>query len=349
MRFHIVSLPHTNTTLDFCLCAITEKVRKFCIMMKNLGHTVYLYAGEFNSAPVDEHIICITEKERLNFLQGVHYVNGSYDNSLPHWKLFNNNVISEITSRIQKKDFICVIGGVAHKPIGNAFPNHMTVEFGIGYPGTFAKYRVFESYAWMHSLYCENKSAGSVDGNFFDAVIPGYFEPEMFPFVEEKSDYYLFIGRLINRKGYRIAQEVCEKLGKRLILAGVGSQDGYGEFIGPVGAEERGKLMSNAIAVFVPTLYIEPFGNVVVEAQLCGTPVISTDWGAFTETNINGVTGFRCRTFGEFCTAAEEVKTLDYRKIREFAITRFSLNVIEKEYEKYFKRLETLWGAGWYA
>ena len=54
MRFHVVSLPHTNTTESFAVCAYTEKVRKFCIMMKALGHTVYLYAGEQNEAPCDE-------------------------------------------------------------------------------------------------------------------------------------------------------------------------------------------------------------------------------------------------------------------------------------------------------
>ena len=348
MRFHIISVPHTNTTVDFCLSAITEKARRFCIMMKNLNHLVYLYAGELNTAPVDEHIPCITEKERLEYLKGESYATGSYDNSLPHWKAFNKNVIQELRKRIEKKDFICVIGGYSHKPIADAFPGHITVEFGIGYTGTFAKFRVFESYAWMHSIYAENKSSSTVDGNFFDAVIPGYFEPEMFPLVETKGDYYLYIGRLIDRKGFRIAQEVCQRLGKRLLLAGYGPQEGYGEFVGCVGAEERAKLMSNAIAVFVPTLYIEPFGNVVVEAHLCGTPVISTDWGAFTETNIHGVTGFRCRTFKEFCEATEEVKKLDFRKIREIAVSKYSLESIQKEYDKYFKRLLTLWDDGWY-
>jgi glycosyltransferase involved in cell wall biosynthesis len=348
MRFHIVSLPHTNTTLDFTSCAFTEKVRRFCIMMKNLGHTVYLYAGEFNSAPVDEHIPCITESERVNSLHGDHYTNASFNFTLPFWTKFNGNVIKGIQKRLEKKDFLCFIGGICHKPIADAFPEHMSVEFGIGYEGTFAKYRVFESYAWMHCLYTQHKLPSSVNGNFFDSVIPGYFEPEMFPFVENKKDYYLFIGRLIDRKGYHIAQEVCQRLGKRLVLAGAGPKKGYGEFVGCVGPEERGKLMSNAIAVFVPTLYIEPFGNVVVEAQLCGTPVISTDWGAFAETNIDGVTGFRCRTFKEFCDATEDVKNLNPKNIREIAVRKYSLEVIQKEYEKYFRRLLTLWDNGWY-
>jgi len=348
MRFHVISLPHTNTTLDFTSCAFTEKVRRFCMMMKDMGHEVFLYAGEFNSAPVDEHIQCISESERLESLNGNHYTTGSFDSSLPHWIKYNNKVIIELSKRIEQKDFICLIGGYAQKSIADYFPNHMSVEFGIGYPGTFAKYRVFESYAWMHSIYAQHNLASAVDGKFFDAVIPGYLEPHMFPLQEQKEDYYLFIGRLIERKGYRIAQEVCQALGKRLILAGAGPQDGYGEFVGAVGPEERAKLMGGATGVFAPTIYIEPFGNIVPEAHFCGTPTITTDWGAFTETNINGVTGYRCRTLDEFCRAAEDVKKLDPRTIYETAKNKYSLEAIAPQYDNYFRRLLTLWDKGWY-
>lgn len=348
MRFHIVSLPHTQTTLDYTSCAFTEKVRRFAMMMKMLGHTVYLYSGEENTVEVDEHIPCISEAMRLDSLAGKHYTQGSFDASLPHWEYFNNSAINEIAERIEPKDFICLIGGYSQKPIADAFPAHISVEFGIGYPGTFAKFRVFESYAWMHSIYAQHKLASAVDGNFYDAVIPGYLEPHMFPLQKKKSDYYLFMGRLIDRKGYRIAQEVCERLGKRLILAGAGDQDGYGEFVGVVGPEQRAELYGGAIATFVPTIYIEPFGNVVIESHMCGTPTITTDWGAFTETNINGVTGYRCRTLQEFMQAAIDVKKLKPKTIRDTAVDKYSLEAIAPRYEAFFRRLETLWGDGWY-
>ncbi len=47
------------------------------------------------------------------------------------------------------------------------------------------------------------------------------------------------------------------------------------------GAEERLALLGNAKSVLMPTYYLEPFGGVHVEAQLCDTPVITTDWSAF--------------------------------------------------------------------
>jgi len=349
MRFHVVSLPHTQTTKDFTSCAFTEKVRKFCNMMRARGHEVYLYAGEKNEADVDELITCITEKERKKFLGGKFYVEADFNPLLPTWKKFNNAVIEGIKKRAQPQDFVCLIGGTSHKPIADALPEMICVEFGIGYGGTFSKYRVFESYAWMHTVYgSSNPNPNALDGNWFDAVIPSYFETEDFPYREIKDDYYLYIGRLTDRKGFQIAADVCKELGKRLILAGPGTPPDYGEYVGVVGAEKRAELMSGAKAVFVPTQYIEPFGSVACEAMLCGTPVITTDWGAFTETNMQGFTGFRCRTFGEFLQAAQMVERLDNKFIHEYAVSRWSLETVGEEYETYFKRLLTLWGDGWY-
>jgi glycosyltransferase involved in cell wall biosynthesis len=106
--------------------------------------------------------------------------------------------------------------------------------------------------------------------------------------------------------------------------------------------------MSKATALFVPTIYIEPFGTVNVEAQACGTPVITTDWGAFTETVLHGTTGFRCRNLREFLLAAEDVKKLDPKVIRKWANDNYSLEAVGFKYEQYFKRLYGIWGKGWY-
>jgi len=54
MRFHVVALPHTQVTKEYAGCAFTEKVRRFVMMMKAQGHTVYLYAGEQSEGVKDE-------------------------------------------------------------------------------------------------------------------------------------------------------------------------------------------------------------------------------------------------------------------------------------------------------
>jgi glycosyltransferase involved in cell wall biosynthesis len=107
--------------------------------------------------------------------------------------------------------------------------------------------------------------------------------------------------------------------------------------------------MSRAHAVLVPTLYLEPFGGVAVEAQMCGTPVITTDFGAFPETVEQGVTGFRCHYLGEFLDAVARCGDLDRGRIRDRAIQRYSLTVVAQQYQAYFERLALLWGAGWHS
>lgn len=350
MRFHVLALPHTMTTAEYSACAFTTKVRGFCRMMKERGHTVFLYAGEENDAPCDEHIVCIDAGTRGLHVGDRHYTEANWDPASAAWSMFNGRAIGEIHDRIQPHDFICLIGGTAHKPIADAFPNHLVVEFGIGYGGCFANFKVFESHAWRHTVYgarSMNNPTG-IDGNWFDDVIPGYLNPNDFPFRISKDDYFLYVGRLIDRKGYKIAQDVCADLGARLILAGPGPQEGYGEFVGVVGPEERGRLMAGAQALFVPTQYIEPFGNVAIEAMCCGTPVISSDWGAMTETVIHGKTGFRCHTFGEFKRAALKVHELSPSAIRRHVVDNYSLEVTGEKYERYFERLSHLWKEGWY-
>jgi glycosyltransferase involved in cell wall biosynthesis len=49
--------------------------------------------------------------------------------------------------------------------------------------------------------------------------------------------------------------------------------------------------------------------------MLCGTPLISTNFGAFAETIEHGVTGFRCNTLGDFVKAIEKAGTLDRTKV----------------------------------
>lgn len=54
------------------------------------------------------------------------------------------------------------------------------------------------------------------------------------------------------------------------------------------------------------------------------------------------------RTMSEFVQAMHDVENLDRSHIRERAIARFSTETVGGQYYKYFKRLEGLWGDGFY-
>src|SRR5690606_461180 len=70
----------------------------------------------------------------------------------------------------------------------------LVVESGIGYRHTFAKYRVFESYAWLHF---HHGHEGRWDGNrWYDVVIPNAIDPALFDFrPHDKTADFLFMGR----------------------------------------------------------------------------------------------------------------------------------------------------------
>jgi glycosyltransferase involved in cell wall biosynthesis len=115
-----------------------------------------------------------------------------------------------------------------------------------------------------------------------------------------------------------------------------------------VGPKERAELLGNAKAVLMPTFYLEPFGGVNVEAQLCGTPVITSDWGAFPETVLHGITGYRCRVFEEFCWAVKNIHNIKPKDCRDWSENNYSMERIGKMYEEYFQRIHRLFGKGWY-
>jgi hypothetical protein len=75
--------------------------------------------------------------------------------------------------------------------------------------------------------------------------------------------------------------------------------------------------------------------------------VISTNWGAFPEIIQDGC-GTRCDMFADFVSAVDA----KYQKpwiIRKTAIERFSMDVIGPQYDRWFDRLATLDGDGWYS
>lgn len=356
MIFHIPGIPHTSTNADFTHCAFTQKVFKLCKMLYDLGHTVYHYGSSTSNLTCSEHVTVIEDDFRKQFYSdNQENQNWCYDITDKCYKTFYLNCFKEINKRISENNFLLCSWGYGHKVIADQFEDKMTiVESGIGYKDTFAKFRVFESYSWMSYVYGLNKQN---DGNYFDSVIPNAVDLEDFEFNDKKEEYCLYLGRIIHSKGIQIAIDTCTKLNRKLVISGQGKFN-YNdfnvqnkeiiEFVGFADKNKRKELLADAKCLFVPTIYIEPFGGVAIEAMASGTPVICTDWGAFTETVIHGLTGFRCRTLEQFVWALENINNISSRSCYEWIKNNFSISRISDLYEEYFQMLFTLWGQGWY-
>ena len=322
--------------------------------MKSLGHKVIHYGHEDSDLECDEHVTVTTNKDleiaygnynwRKNFFK---FDMGDYA-----YRKFFRNATAEIQRRKKRNDFLLPFWGAGVKPVCDAHNDLIVVEPGIGYAdGHWARWKVFESYAIYHA-YCGLKNVKTCNQDWYEVVIPNYFDLNEFEFSKDKEDYFLYLGRVYDGKGVNIAIQVAQKLGKRLVVAGQ-KEDSYAlpsfvEYVGYADLETRKKLMKNAKASFIPSMYVEPFGGVQIENLLSGTPTITTDWGAFTENNINGVTGYRCRTFNDFIEAAKNIDKIDPCECRKFA-EQFSLENIGKRYEKYFQDIMNVYvGEGWY-
>lgn len=195
-----------------------------------------------------------------------------------------------------------------------------------------------------------------------------------------KGKYVLMIARIIPTKGVQLAIEACAAAGLKLVMIGQGQlkEAVHKDFkwtsvepevtldapivpqapdsapvpvthLGYAEPRERAVLIARAHAVIVPSLYSEPFGGVNIEAQLSGVPVVTTDWGAFSETVVHGVSGYRCRSLDHFVWALQAVKRLDRVPIRARALANYSFDKVGFMYEEYFRMLSTVKsGRGFY-
>jgi glycosyltransferase involved in cell wall biosynthesis len=331
-------------------------------MMTRRGHTVIHYGHEDSNVECTEHVTVVTRDDWKQTY-------GDYDwrstffrfnqNEDYTYKVFEQNSIPEIRKRAQKNDFVLAFFGNAHQRICESVEDlgTITVEPGIGYgDGTFAKFRIYESYSTMHV----NGGFDSLNGrsiDWYSTVLPLYFDTEEFEYREEKEDYFLFLGRICAAKGVDIAIQTTAEIGAKLKIAGQGNLRDLGyraipdhvEMVGYADVEKRKNLMSRARGGFVASQYYEPFGAVVIEYFLSGTPVMTTDWGAFTETNLHGITGYRCRTFGDFCSAARNIDQIDPKKCREWGLN-YDMMKLGRSYEKVFQDFYNVnTPEGWYS
>jgi glycosyltransferase involved in cell wall biosynthesis len=182
------------------------------------------------------------------------------------------------------------------------------------------------------------------------AVIPHGVDLAQFTFNAKPDDYVLFLGRFTSGKGPLQAIEAARSQGVRLVMAGPENAyfrekvkpwvDGRTiQYAGYARPADRNKLLGGARALLYPIQYPESFGLVLVEAMLCGTPVVGLRHGAVEEIVEEGVSGFTATTSEDFGELIPRCFALDRHRIRQGAQARFSAERMTKDYVKLYEQL----------
>ena len=191
------------------------------------------------------------------------------------------------------------------------------------------------------------------------AVIHHGLSIRMYPAGRGAGGYAAFLGRLAPEKAPHVAIDAAAAAGVPLRLAGPswGEIPGHAAYfqesvkprlersgsgvtwVGEVDHPGKVALVGDARALLVPLEWEEPFGLVMIEAMLVGTPVIAFARGSAPEIIDEGVTGFLVHDAGEMAARLAEVDRIDRRACRKRALERWNADRMAEDYERLYRRV----------
>ncbi|WP_373056720.1 glycosyltransferase family 4 protein [Zunongwangia sp. H14] len=187
--------------------------------------------------------------------------------------------------------------------------------------------------------------------NYLSTIHHG-IAPEDFPYCPEKGEYLLYFGRIHPHKGAHTAIEIAIKSGHKLKMAGLIQDNQYFEtlvkphlysgkveYLGNADPAFRKELLGNAKALLHPISFEEPFGLSVVEAMMCGTPVIAFNRGSMPELILDGRTGFLVNTLQEAVKAVASLHLISPENCREHALHNFSNGKMVENYLALYRNI----------
>ncbi|GGF41341.1 glycosyltransferase [Subtercola lobariae] len=172
------------------------------------------------------------------------------------------------------------------------------------------------------------------------------------------GDDLVWFGRIVAEKGAHLAIETARLLGRRIVLAGRVGDPAYAAekvwpllgrdvvYAGDLRHDELAALVGQSACALVTPTWQEPFGLIIVEALMTGTPVACFDAGGIREV-ISGLTGTHLAPMGDCIALAAGAQTLiDTTSadpgvragIRSLAVARYSLDARITQLEELYRR-----------
>lgn len=226
----------------------------------------------------------------------------------------------------------------------------VTTIHGFSSPKILEVYKKYDSTNFYVSI---SNSDRNPDIGYIATVYNGLNTNE-FTFCPKPKEYLLFFGRIHPEKGTYESIQIAKQSGRKLIISGLIQHKEYFNskvkpfindddivYVGNSGQEQRNKLLGEALALLHPIGFKEPFGLSVAESMMCGTPVIAFNLGSMSELIVHGKTGFLINTIDEAVEAVNNIKSIDRKFCREWALSKFSREKMTEEYlEVYYNVLK---------
>jgi len=179
---------------------------------------------------------------------------------------------------------------------------------------------------------------------------------EQYPFNPQPKNYLLWLSKISPEKGPAEAIEIAKAAGENLIISGPilpGYSDYFDyrikplidgkqiQFVGVADFQKKIELFSNAEGFLYPIKRQEPFGLVVIEAMICGTPVVAYNRGSMSEIIKDQKTGFLVSGKEEAIQAVKKINEIKRIDCRRHVTRKFNLKKMVNKYEAlYYKILK---------
>ncbi len=165
--------------------------------------------------------------------------------------------------------------------------------------------------------------------------------------------YAAFLGRMHPGKAPHLAAEVARRAGMPLRIAAKmrePEERAYFEakvrpllggdvtYLGELDREDKLHLLAEADCLLNPIAWPEPFGMVMIEALACGTPVVTTPFGAAPEIVEDGVVGFVRADGPGLVDALGRVSEIDRTACRARVEAHFSMARVVAQHVAVYER-----------
>ncbi|MFH1610328.1 MAG: glycosyltransferase [Patescibacteria group bacterium] len=168
---------------------------------------------------------------------------------------------------------------------------------------------------------------------------------------KENRNMFICIGRIVPEKGIHIATKYCSDKNIKLKIAGPISDQEYftkkikpflGKYVSYVGElnfKEKIKFYQEAKALLNPLQYNEAFGNTMIEAMACGTPIIAFNKGSVPEVVKDQKTGFIVNNIKELGLKINKISEINSLDCRSRVLDNFTYQKMAENYEEIYYKI----------